>query len=75
MGSNPTKGFDLYNRNSLMFWFKYDLGQKYQAPQVWPLPGIELMTSRSWQHISCHWDAPSLGLDLKTAGYYGMKDK
>ena len=22
-------------------------------------PGFELMTSRSWQHISCHWDACS----------------
>ena len=35
-------------------WFKYDLGQKYQAPQV--RPG---RTPRSWQYISCHWDACS----------------
>ena len=39
----------------LIFWFKYDLGQKYHAPR----PGFELITSRSWQYISCHWDACS----------------
>ena len=40
--------------------FKYDLGQKYYAPQVQPTRvGFELMTSRSWQYISCHWDACS----------------
>ena len=27
----------------IYFWFKYDLGQKYYAPQVWPNRG-----SNSW---------------------------
>ena len=31
----------------LLFWFKYDLGQKYYAPQVRPDLGLN----------SCHWDA------------------
>ena len=39
------------------FWFKYDLGQLW-TPDSTRL-GFELMTSRSWQHIPCHWDACS----------------
>ena len=45
------------NSNVFIFWFKYDLGQKYQAPQG--RVGFELMTSRSLQYISCYWDACS----------------
>ena len=41
---------------SLYFLFKYDLGQKYYAPRS-IRPRFELMTSRSWQYIACHWDA------------------
>ena len=37
-------------------WFKYDLGQKYYAPQVRHDRGFELTTSTSWQYTSCHWD-------------------
>ena len=32
-----------HTRNSKYFWFKYDLGQKYYSPQVWPDWG-----SNSW---------------------------
>ena len=41
-------------------WFKHDLRQKYYicTPSS-TQPGFELMTSRSWEHISCHWDACS----------------
>ena len=36
------------------------LRQKYYTPQVQPDSlGFRLMTSRSWQYISCHWDACS----------------
>ena len=31
------------SRKAICFWFKYDLGQKYLAPQVWPNRG-----SNSW---------------------------
>ena len=43
------------------FGFKYNLGQKYYAPQVRLNMGSKFKptTSRSWQHISCHWDACS----------------
>ena len=30
-------------------------------------PGFELMTSRSWQYISCHWDACSNHLAISTS--------
>ena len=42
-----------------IFGFQCDLGQNYQAPQSSTRPGLELMTSRSWQHILCHWDTCS----------------
>ena len=46
-----------------IFGIKYDLGQKYYAPGLRTpsstLLGFELMTSRSWQYISCHWDTCS----------------
>ena len=41
---------------SWYIWFKYDLGQKYFAPQVRPDLGSN---SRSWQYIWCHWDTYS----------------
>ena len=46
-------------QQKINFWIKYDLGQRYYATQVRSEPGFELMTSRSWQFISCHWDACS----------------
>ena len=41
----------------LYFWFKYDLGQRYQAPQVRPDQGSNSWPSDHDRHISCHWDA------------------
>ena len=39
------------------FWFKYNWGQiKVLLIPNLIQPGFELMTSRSWKHISCHWD-------------------
>ena len=32
----------------MVFLFKYDLGQKYYAPQIQPNRGFELMTLNSW---------------------------
>ena len=47
-------------KKATYFWFKYDLGQKYYAHQVRPdRLGFKLMTSRSWQYISCYWDTCS----------------
>ena len=43
------------------------LGQKYYTSQVassLTRLGFKLMTSRSWQYISCHWDACSSGLAI-----------
>ena len=43
----------------LIFGFQYELGQRCYAPQARPNRGFKLMTSRSWQYISCHWDTSS----------------
>ena len=40
------------------FWIKCDLGQKCKHHKL-TRPGFELMTSRSRQYVSCHWDAYS----------------
>ena len=44
-----------------MFGSSMTLEQKYYASQVRPPGstqlGFELMTSKSWQYIPCHWDA------------------
>ena len=39
----------------LIFLVQVRLWTEHHAP----LSGLELMTSRSWQYISCHWDACS----------------
>ena len=38
--------------------FKYDRTEVLRAPSLTWL-GFKLMTSRSWQYISCHWDTCS----------------
>ena len=64
---NKYSPFSLYylGQWKFVFWgIKYDLGEKYYVPQVWPDWG-----SNSWppdydstfhdQYISCHWDVCS----------------
>ena len=40
---------DVTGAIACFFQFKYNLGQKYYAPQVRPNREFELMTTRSWQ--------------------------
>ena len=52
------------------FLINYDLGRS-TTHLKFNMTGFELMTSRSWQYISCHWDVqrhfPSPSLPHKTA--------
>ena len=41
------------------FWIKYNLGQKYYAPQVPPDRGSNSWPPDHGSNISCHWDACS----------------
>ena len=48
----------LIRSTSLYFWFKYDFGQRYMCycnPSLTRL-GFELITSKSWQYSSYHWN-------------------
>ena len=44
-----------YYKRHPYVWLKYDFEQKYYTHPKFDRSGFELMTSRTWQCISCHW--------------------